>query len=312
MKTHISNIKFNINSNNIILYGKKKIIFISILIICFIFYLIYLNKEYFTNNNSNIIVKKYTIGFFACCCDILKNITIYYNNNKNIPDSIDSSQQFEIYKPKWVNDDITYHFFEHPNKINISINRIQENIDFDFAYQYYKYSDINYNLLDPFIKKYFSPSQDIINIQKQLIEKYNINTDQYCSVYYRGTDKKEETIIGSFDIYIDKMNEILNKNNKNIKFIIQSDNKNFIDTIKEKFNNSISFDENVSSYTDKGIHNENTPDNNYIIMKNFLAIVYIMSKCKYIICSSGNCSLWIMLFRGNGNNVSQLLNNKWL
>ena len=31
MKTHISNIKSNIKSNNIILYGKKKIIFISIL-----------------------------------------------------------------------------------------------------------------------------------------------------------------------------------------------------------------------------------------------------------------------------------------
>ena len=58
MKTHISNIKSNIKSNNIILYGKKKIIFISILIICFIFYLIYLNKEYFANNNSNIIVKR--------------------------------------------------------------------------------------------------------------------------------------------------------------------------------------------------------------------------------------------------------------
>ena len=46
-------------------------------------------------------------------------------------------------------------------------------------------------------------------------------------------------------------------------------------------------------------------------MKNVLAIIYIMSKCKYIICSSGNCSIWMMYFRGNVNNVKQFLNNQW-
>ena len=98
---------------------------------------------------------------------------------------------------------------------------------------------------------------------------------------------------------------------KNIKLIVQSDNTYFIDEVKSKFSNAISFDENVSSTTDKGIHNEHSSDENYLIMKNFLAIVYIISKCKYIICSSGNCSIWMMFFRGNGQNVKQLFNNQW-
>ena len=51
---------------------------------------------------------------------------------------------------------------------------------------------------------------------------------------------------------------------------------------------------------------------NYDFSKYYLAITLIMSKCKYIICGSGNCSMWIMLYRGNNNNVYQNLNNKWL
>ena len=37
-----------------------------------------------------------------------------------------------------------------------------------------------------------------------------------------------------------------------------------------------------------------------------------MSKCKYIICGSGNCSIWIMFYRENANNVFQNLNGEWL
>ena len=35
------------------------------------------------------------------------------------------------------------------------------------------------------------------------------------------------------------------------------------------------------------------------IFKKYLAITIIMSRCKYIICGSGNYDIWIMLYRGN-------------
>ena len=46
--------------------------------------------------------------------------------------------------------------------------------------------------------------------------------------------------------------------------------------------------------------------------KFYLAITIIMSKCKYIICGTGNCSYWIMLYRGNAHNIIQFNNNQWL
>lgn len=41
-----------------------------------------------------------------------------------------------------------------------------------------------------------------------------------------------------------------------------------------------------------------------------LASVLISSKCEYIICGSSNVSLWIILFRGNSNNIYQYLSPK--
>ncbi len=37
-----------------------------------------------------------------------------------------------------------------------------------------------------------------------------------------------------------------------------------------------------------------------------------MSKSKYVICGSGNCSIWIMLYRGNNKNCVQYLNGEWI
>lgn len=44
----------------------------------------------------------------------------------------------------------------------------------------------------------------------------------------------------------------------------------------------------------------------------YLAITIIMSKCKYIICGTGNCSIWIMLYRNNNKNTIQFIRGKWI
>ena len=296
-------------SNNITLICLLFLLFLLLFII--IFYYSKKNIDNMNNmntNNDTVIEDKYCTGFFAGCFHILKDITTFFNNNKKLPRNVDTTQQFDTYKPSHIKGDIMPYFFKKRDDINITYT---DNIKFSHNLQFEKYNSIDYKEITPFIEKYFSPPQEILDIESKIINKYNININEYCAVYYRGTDKKEETILGSFDTYIDKMNELLTKE-PTIKFIIQSDSKNFIDTVKAKFTNSVSFDdENVPSTTDKGIHNEHSPDENYIIIKNFLAIVYLISKSKYIICSSGNCSIWMMLFRGNCNNVKQFLNNEW-
>lgn len=258
---------------------------------------------------QNILKITHNAGFFSCCSIKLLDIINYFNTNKEIPLNVDSSSQFILYKPDNITDDITYYFFQ---KNDDNYIKYIKDIEYHIRTQFDNYNTINYEPLLPFIDKYFTPSIEILNIKNNLIKKYNFDPeDNYCAVYYRGTDKKSETIIGTYDIYINKMIELKEKY-KNIKFIIQSDETLFINTITSKFENCLVFDENITSNTDKGIHFDNDNNENFKIIKFFFAILLIMSKCKYIICSSGNCSIWMMFYRRHAYNVYQFLNNVWI
>jgi hypothetical protein len=245
-------------------------------------------------------------GFFSCCSVKLNQIVDYFNENKRLPMEIENDL-FHIYKPKYV-DDVTYHYFMRPLQ-SVDIPYVRK-VDYHHKYQFNDYKTLDFKTLNAFVSKYFSPSDEIIQLVNRLIIKYNLNPENYCAVYYRGTDKFTETDTGEFETYFKKMDETYKKNN-NVSFIIQSDNQYFIDEAKVKFPNAIVFDENKTSYTKKGIHYEHSPDENYNIQKNFLAIAIVISKCKYIIMSSGNCSIWMILFRGHANDVMQFYSKVW-
>lgn len=256
------------------------------------------------------LVITHNAGFFSCCSVKLHNIVKFSNLHNKIPDEVDSSDQFQLYKKKVdKNKDITYDFFENYNIIqNI---RIEFPINYDEAYQLVNYSNLDFKHTNPLISKYFSPSCKIKEIVNDLEKKYNIDYENTVSLYYRGTDKKTETNLASFGEFYNQLIKIVNIN-KNIKILIQTDTQQFIDYINTKnLKNIIIIEENKSSCSDKGIHNENTTDDNYDHILNFLSTVLIISRCKYIICSSGNCSVWMMLYRGHGKNIIQFLNNKW-
>lgn len=142
--------------------------------------------------------------------------------------------------------------------------------------------------------------------------KYNLVYDNICVLFYRGNDKMTETSLSSYEDYVVYANTVM-KNNSNIIFLIQSDETEFIEYMSRQFPNSFHFKDEIrhvnkcNSTVDKLLK-----DKNYEFSKYYLAITIIMSKCKYIICGSGNCSMWIMLYRGNNNNTYQYLVHRWL
>jgi hypothetical protein len=142
--------------------------------------------------------------------------------------------------------------------------------------------------------------------------KYSIDYDNICVLFYRGNDKITETSICGYDEYIIKARMLLEKN-PNIKFLIQSDETGFIELFTDIFkDNSICFRDEIRHIPKCVDTVDNVmKDKNNIFSKYYLAITIIMSRCKYIICGSGNCSLWIMLYRGNSNNVLQNSEGHW-
>jgi len=247
-------------------------------------------------------------GFFSCCSVKLFRIIEFINLNKRLPDIVDSSEQFRLYKND-ENKDVTFDFFE--NYSNITDGNITYSINHEWNLQFKKYSDLDYKCIIPVINKYFSPSVKINEIVNTIETKYNIIHDNTVAVYYRGTDKFCETQLASFQDFYNQIMKIVNIN-EDINILLQTDSTQFKDYINnKKLKNVVIIDENKASFSNKGIHNEQSSKTNYQDMFYFLSTIIILSNCKYIICSSGNCSLWTMFYRGNYKNVIQYLNGRW-
>jgi hypothetical protein len=215
-----------------------------------------------------------------------------------------------MYKINKLND-ITYDFFENENNVNNNI-KPNKGLIYDggiIHMQYKSYKNIDFDNLYPFIKKYFTPSNEIINLQNFLINKYNINPEQYISVYYRGNDKCKEINLCNIKEFEQKIKNIYNKN---LKILLVTDTQNVLDYFINIFPDLTFINENKVSSTNNGIHNENNSETNYNDIKYLFATFLIMSKCKYYICGSNNSALWTMFYRNNSNNIYQNSNNVWL
>jgi len=250
-------------------------------------------------------------GFFSNCSCQLHCIIKYFNMFKKLPLNVDRSQQFSWFKINET-DDITYDLFK--NNLEDTI-LYEHSINYSKDYQFIEYKHLDYSNITPFIKKYFSPSEIVREIINNIEKKYNLDYDNICVLFYRSNDKVTESSLASYSEMINKAKDIL-KDNPDIIFLVQSDETEFIELILNTFNNAIYFKDEIKHIPKNDalvIHRtcSNIENNKYI--KNFLAITIIMSKCKYLIFgSSGNCSIWISMYRGNSSNISQYLNNQWV
>ena len=100
-------------------------------------------------------------------------------------------------------------------------------------------------------------------------------------------------------------------NNPDVIFIVQTDEEEFLHFFINNFPNSIYFKEipviknSMTTVARKIEHNLEL--DKLDILGYFLASVFIQSKFKNIICTSGNCELFIMFFRENANGIIQYL-----
>ena len=248
-------------------------------------------------------------GLFSCCSLRLFHIICYYYiHDYELPEIVDSSRQFAWYKDGYEHD-ITFEYFQHYNDI-MDIEFPRYFIKHTWGDQFTPYRDIDFDLINPFLSKYFSPSLEIKNLIKQIEEEYTIDYNKICVLYYRGNDKNKETHICSHEELID----IAKQMPSDTIFLIQSDETGFINKVSSTFPSRSFYLEKYIRHIDHnyGISVDmiNTTQN-LMYSKYYLAITIIMARCKYIICTSGNCSIWIIFYRGHANNIIQYLNHRW-
>jgi hypothetical protein len=246
-------------------------------------------------------------GFFSNCSLRLFEIVRYINTFKKLPTHVNSSTQFNMYKPN-TDQDVTFDYFQHYHQITDHSDIItKRHINFHFSQQFTDYSTLDFHGVSPLVRKYFSPSNEITTVVQQIKHTYKIDCTNCIGVYFRGTDKKKETLIASYETFYQQIKGIMDSD-PSLQIIVQTDTAQFLEYIKQKpFKNIIVIHENLVSYTDHGVHFERTRQQNHHDMYHLFATFLILSKCKYFVCSSGNCSFWIMLYRGHAINVFQFL-----
>jgi hypothetical protein len=257
-------------------------------------------------------------AFFSCCSVRLGYILSHIIDYKKLPKIVDCKNTFTMYKT--TDEDITFKYFEHYNNlddITFDEKTIEALKNMQHSKHYWSagadvYKYINFKLVCPIIKKYFTPSQQIMKYLNDLVVKYKVDYNNTCCVFFRGLDKFTETKLCGYSEYDLYINQIIAKN-PNIKLLIQSDETEFIEYVKQKYpDNSFYFKDEIRHVKKSRTLVEKHFGNNDYYQMNFLSIVLLMSKCNYIICNGGtNVSFWIILFRGHCKNVIQYLNGGW-
>jgi hypothetical protein len=243
-------------------------------------------------------------AFFSCCSIRLYDIINYFNSNKELPEIVDSSEQFQMHKNQ--PGDITHYFFK-TTEDNIPYSNEVIFTTSNDERQFLDYSTINLKEVLPFVKKYFKLSDFTRQRIDFFIEKYRINYQDVCAVYYRGLDKVTETNVGSHETFIDKCKEIHSKN-PNIKFLVQTDELDFVEKFISEFGDCILINElpKIRKQTTLVTYHIQ-PEHRVNFGIDFLAATYIVSQCKILVTHSGNCGLWSVLLRGNFENVHQYI-----
>lgn len=262
------------------------------------------------------VVVTHNSGFFSCCSIKLKRIVEYINETMKEPVHVDSSHQFAWYKGE-VPGDITYDYFTHYSSMDKVTIDPTSMIDYENerADQFCWYSTTDYTGLMPLVEKYFTPSTAIKKVEADIEKKYAIDPTNTCVLFYRGNDKVTETNLCGYNEYIDYANRII-ADYPGIRLLIQSDETEFIECMMTEFPDRAMYFEDEARHIPKceSTVDKVMRDKNPLFSKYYLAITLIMSKCKYVVCGSGNCSLWIMLYRWNRLGVLgvyQNLNGVW-
>jgi len=256
-----------------------------------------------TKPPDTLIISHKDAGFFSTCSVYFDKIIGYNNKYRKLPSTLDTVNMFNWYKPiENSTESIVSEYFETsatPIKYTGPIN-------FENWLQFSPYKNIDYKSLIPYIKKYFNPAPGIKSILENIETKYGLDYSNSCTLFFRGNDKVTEIPAVSYDRYLEKAKELQAKN-PGLRFLIQSDETEFIEAMSVLPNSFTFKDEirhiNKSSTTVDKVYKES----NHVFSKYFLAITIAMSKCKYVICTTGNCSMWICLYRGNATDVYQFI-----
>jgi hypothetical protein len=254
--------------------------------------------------NPTLTVRHPNNGFFSTCSVILHHTVEYFNRHRILPETINTTDAFNFYRPGTMD---SYFIADTAKKVSL-----RHPVMYQHFHQYNDYMKLDYAGVKPFLQKYFTPSEEVQGLIKDLEAKYSLDYQNTCVLFYRGNDKATETALPSYTDYIKRARAILQERPQT-RFLVQSDETEFIEAmVAELGEKAVWFKDEIRHIPKAMTTVDRACDDAFKFSKLYLAITIVMSKCPYIICGSGNCSIWIALFRGSAKGMQQFLKGMWI
>lgn len=253
-------------------------------------------------------------GFFSCFTIRLMDILNYFNEYHELPDEVDSREQFVHYKSH-PGEDLQYFFWNPQTDIPIPYEMPIEFRNDCMAIQFASYTELNYAHLGPFLARYFMPSSEVGDRQYNLITKHDLDFEkqEFCGVFYRGNDKVTEFDYIPYERFLERA-RMIREGNPTIRFILLPDERQFQDAFLREFPDTITFDEvgAMAKNPKSAVFYETPRDKRKFREAYYFAAILIMARCQHLITHSGNGALWAALYRGHTNNIHQYFNGSWI
>jgi hypothetical protein len=269
------------------------------------------------SNIPKLLIVNHSARFFSNCTVLLEAILSFYNTYGRTPEELDTTGLFLWYSPEdsASGADVRKHYFlpePAPAIIRGPVEKPATVIragSLNYVQQFSDYRDVDFFAVAPFVTNYFSVVPEIIARANAIQAKYAIDPANTCVIFHRGNDKGMEVRLPDYDDYAVRARAVMEKF-PDTTVLLQSDESEFFSALGEAFPGAVSFQAEIRHIprcmSTVDVECVRTASN-HEMSKNFLAIMIIMSRCRFVVCGSGNCAMWIALFRGNAKGVYQIL-----
>ncbi len=229
-------------------------------------------------------------GLTSCLTVRLDETLKFMRVKGKMPELINSSQQFGIYRDT-DNQDVSSELLGEYKP-----GKKKSPVEFSRAWQFKWYNEIDIDTIGKLSKVICPLSQQVEDKAMAIRELIG----DRIAILLRGNDKSYEIPRMPYDGMIQ-----IAKDTGGSKFFIQTDEQDFYDYFKERFPDTIAFDEIPRIKKDPDAHVMPGKGKRVEFAVNFLAALKAMSDAEKLIITTGNTGLWTLLFRGNINNVWQ-------
>ena len=240
-------------------------------------------------------------GFYSNQSQVFLSLLILLSHGI-IPETICYALGFRRLK-KDPNRDVYHDFYRMDPNVEVQLlktvtlpdeNRKQFDL-YDFEY---------YN---PIVKRFFTPSDVVLERKNMLMDKYEIDPDKTISVLYRGTDKSTELVLAHPQDYLIVTQRLLQKN-PDFKVLLQTDQTQVIQMFVEALGDKVVFFEETPSTTSNSVIwnlMEKNGADSIEWSQWFDAALRCVSDCRYMINHTGNVAFFANLYRGSLDGVYQ-------